>query len=142
MIKNLSIISEFKSLKKTSVHKLINSLMKELNFEIESLHINFVDSLTIEKINRDYLNHNYSTDVISFNYSGDNDILDGEIFISVRDAGLNAKKYKESLNKELTRLVIHGILHLIGYNDKKKSEKKIMKTLENRLTYKNNFALL
>lgn len=142
MIKNLSIISEFKSLKKTSVHKLINFLMKELNFQIESLQINFVDSLTIKKINRDYLNHNYSTDIISFNYSGDNEILDGEIFISVCDAEFNAKKYKESLNKELNRLVIHGILHLIGYDDKKISEKKIMKTLENRLTYKNNFTLL
>lgn len=142
MIKNLSVISEFKTLKKTSVHNLINCLMKELNFQIESLHINFVDSLTIKKINRDYLNHNYSTDIISFNYSGDDEILDGEIFISVRDAEFNAKKYKESLNKELNRLVIHGILHLIGYDDKKKSEKKIMKTLENRLTYKNIFALL
>lgn len=142
MIKNLSVISDFKTLKKTSVHNLINFLMKELNFQTESLHINFVDSLTIKKINRDYLNHNYSTDIISFNYSGDKDILDGEIFISVPDAEFNAKKYKESLNKELTRLVIHGILHLIGYDDKNKSEKKIMKTLENRLTYKNNFALL
>lgn len=125
-----------------SVHKLVYVLSKELNFKIDSMEINFINSNQIKRINSEYLDHNNSTDILSFNYSGSNTFLDGELFISYQDAERNSKKYKVSLNKELNRLIIHGILHLVGYNDYTASEKKIMKTLENQLTYKNNFALL
>ena len=142
MIKNISVTSNHSIVKKAEVHKLVKSLKNELNFEIDSLIINFINSDQIHKINKKYLSHDYSTDIITFNYSGSNSMLDGEIFISYQDAQNNAKKYEVSLNEELKRLVIHGILHLIGYDDTNESEKKIMKTVENELTNKYNFALL
>lgn len=142
MIKNLSVTSHNYSINKRKVHNLVSNLKSELGFRIISLTINFIDSETILKINMKYLNHNSSTDIITFNYSGSNSHLDGEIFISVDDADKNSKKYKVPLNEELNRLVIHGMLHLVGYDDNNSKQKKIMKSAENRLTYKNNFALL
>lgn len=142
MIKNLTVTSDNYLVKKPEVHKLIRSLKSALEFKIDSLYINFVNEETILQINREYLKHNFLTDIITFNYSGSNKILDGEIFISVDDARHNAKRYKVSVNKELNRLVIHGVLHLCGYDDTTVRQKKIMKSVENQLTNKNNFALL
>lgn len=142
MIKNLTVTSDNYLVKKPEVHKLVRSLKSDLEFKIDSLYINFVNEETILQINKEYLKHNYSTDIITFNYSGSNKILDGEIFISLDEARNNAKKYKVSVNKELNRLVIHGVLHLCGYDDTTVRQKKIMKSVENQLTNKNNFALL
>jgi len=135
VVKNLSINCTGKQFKvnKYKIHKLVNALIKELNFSITSLPINIVTTEQIISINKSYLNHHYSTDIITFNYSGDVCNLDGEIFISSDDAKLNAKRFNSTLKKEYYRLVIHGILHLIGYDDIKQSNKIIMKKLENKL---------
>ncbi len=144
MVKNLRIFSSYKKYKtnKLLFHKLVSLLTSDLDFIVESLPINFISSDQIITINKEYLNHNYSTDIITFNYSGSNKNLDGEIFISVDDAKINAKVYNNSLKEELARLVIHGILHLIGYDDKKKSDFKKMKELENSLLNKYKITLL
>jgi probable rRNA maturation factor len=104
----------------------------KLSFSLQSLNINIISAGEIEKINSEYLGHNFSTDIITFNYSGENDTLDGEIFISLDDACNNAKKYKVSLDNEILRLIIHGILHLLGFDDKLPHEKKVMKAEENK----------
>ena len=141
-MKNLAVNSNYKFIEKRKIHSLINSLSKSLNFNIQSLEINFIGQKEILGINKTHLNHNYFTDIITFNYSGDNKLLDGEILISVDDAIENAKNYKVSLNEETCRLVIHGILHLLGYNDISTSEKRKMKLMENKLLNKNKFLLL
>lgn len=142
MIKNLYINSVNKQINKKQVHKLVKSLQQELKFTIDSLFINFIDSKRIKKINLEYLKHNYPTDVISFNYTGGTEKIDGEIFISIDDATEYAKKYKVTLNSELKRLVIHGVLHLKGFNDNDKISRSRMRKLENNLLNKNNFTLL
>ena len=71
----------------------------------------------IHDINKSYLKHDYTTDIITFNYSNSLEQIDGEIFISIDDALSNSKKFKVTLSDELVRLVIHGILHLLGYDD-------------------------
>ena len=141
-MKNLAVNSNYKFIEKRKIHSLVNSLSKSLNFNIQSLEINFIGQKEILGINKTHLNHNYFTDIITFNYSGDNKLLDGEILISVDDAIENAKNYKVSLNEETCRLVIHGILHLLGYNDISTSEKRKMKLMENKLLNKNKFLLL
>ena len=98
------------------------------------MSINFVTADYLLEINQQYLKHNYHTDIITFNYSGSTDNLDGELFISVHEAMANALKYKVNVDNELLRLVIHGILHLIGFDDKQPNEKKKMKVEENKLT--------
>lgn len=144
MVKNLRIFSSYKNYKidKLLFHKLVNSLSRELDFIIESLPINFISSDQIININKEYLNHNYSTDIITFNYSGSIESLDGEIFISVDDAKKNAREFDNSLKEELLRLVIHGILHMLGYDDIKAGDRKKMKELENKLLNTHKITLL
>ena len=72
-------------------------------------------------INRKYLNHDYFTDIITFNYCEGN-IISGDIFISVDTVTTNAKEYKQLFKNELNRVIIHGVLHLLGYNDKSETE--------------------
>ena len=142
MKKKLFVSSIDKRIVKSKVHKLVGCLQKELNFSVVSLCINFINSEEIHKINKRYLNHDFSTDIITFNYSGSNSDFDGEVFISVDDARLSTKKYKTTFSNELSRLVIHGMLHLNGFNDIKRSDKLKMKRMEDYLTMKYNFSLL
>jgi rRNA maturation RNase YbeY len=140
--KNLYISSTLKRVNKVKIHKLVVLLKRELGFKVQSLFINFVSQQEIHRINKIYLKHDCTTDIITFNYSGSTSRLDGEIFISIDDAKYFANKYGVSLSKELTRLVVHGILHLTGYDDRIPADKKKMKLVENNLTIKYNFPLL
>ncbi|HLG32020.1 MAG TPA: rRNA maturation RNase YbeY [Ignavibacteriaceae bacterium] len=142
MIKNLHISSVDTQISKSALHELIKALSEELNFRIESLEINFTNSEKIREINREYLNHYYSTDILSFNYSEDISILDGEIIISLDDARNNSKKFKVPFNQEIARLVIHGVLHLIGFDDNNRLNKIKMKRMENKLLNRFKFILL
>ena len=137
MIRNLTVVNNTKiKLKKVEFHHLVKLLKEDLDFEIESLAIIFLTESQIISINNSYLGHNYSTDIITFNYSGENYTLDGEIFISLDDATFFAKKYGVNLNNELLRLVIHGFLHLLGYDDTNVKAKRKMKRIENKLVNK------
>ena len=142
MIKNLQVFSPSRSIDKLSIHKLVGSLKKELNLQIDALVINFVTISEITELNAKFLDHYYSTDIITFDYSEDRNGIDGEIFISIDDAESNARKYKVHLKNEVTRLIIHGILHLLGYDDQQKKDKIIMKRMENDLLNRNKFILL
>ncbi len=82
------------------------------------------------KINQNYLNHDYFTDIITFDYSGDT--ISGDLFISYERVVENSKTHKTLLSDELNRVVVHGVLHLIGYKDKSASEEKKMRQLENK----------
>ncbi len=137
MIKNLTVNCKNNSkVEKAFVHKIISELRKELLFSVSSLQINFISSFEIKEINKKFLKHNYSTDIITFNYSGSNIELDGEMFISEDNALNNSKKYNVPFVSEITRLIIHGILHLIGYDDNTIKTKRRMKKLENQLVLK------
>ena len=138
MVRNLRVYNN-KVINKLTIHKLVNLLKKELNFTIKNLEISFVNSSEIVQLNNKYLHHNYSTDIITFDYSKLESSLEGEILISIDDALYNSKKFRMSFKEELIRLVIHGILHLLGYKDEKISEKKVMKTKENSLLRKYKF---
>lgn len=141
-MKNLRVYSLLKELKKNRVHNLVKALSIELKFKVVNLEISFISAKSILDINKTYLKHNYTTDIITFDYLQDKKAIDGEIFISIDDAQANSKKFKVSLSNELNRLVIHGILHLLGYNDLVISDKKVMKRLENRLLSKFKIVLL
>ncbi len=139
MLRNLSVnTNKIFKVNKKEVHDLVKRIRDELKFTIEFVEINFISSEEIIPINKTYLNHNYSTDIITFNYSGENYTLDSEIFISLDDASENARKYKVSLDEEILRLIIHGFLHLLGFDDKAKEDRRIMKREENKLFNKLN----
>lgn len=95
-------------------------------------HLNYIfctDKMLL-KINRDYLNHNFYTDILTFSLSSP-ELITGEIYISADRVKENAKTYEVDFQKELHRVIFHGALHLCGYNDKSSSEKEIMTKKEN-----------
>ena len=77
------------------------------------------------KRQQEYFNDDALTDIITFPIKNDND-LEAEIYISIEMAKINAEKFNVSLNNELSRLIVHGVLHLIGFNDDTEDSKKIM----------------
>lgn len=89
----------------------------------------FCDDAKILEVNRQYLGHDYYTDIITFDYCED-DKLSGDIFISLDTVKSNSVTYGTDYYDELTRVIIHGILHLCGYKDKSDDESKAMRALE------------
>ena len=91
----------------------------------------FVDDEKILEVNREYLGHDYYTDIITFDYDED-DIINGDLVISLDTVRTNAEQFGKSYEEELHRVIIHGILHLCGLNDKGPGEREIMEEAENR----------
>jgi rRNA maturation RNase YbeY len=98
---------------------------------LEKLVFNFCSDESLLKINKEFLNHETLTDVITFDYSSSK-AVSGEVFISVDRVRENAKEFHQDFNDEIKRVMIHGVLHLCGYNDKTAKDKSLMSDMENR----------
>jgi rRNA maturation RNase YbeY len=127
---------EFHYLSNIKLHleasKLIKRFEKIAFFEKKSiglLNYIFVNDRNISVLNTKFLHHNYPTDIITFDYCEGNQVS-GDIFISYDTIRYNAKKFNVRFEQELKRVMIHGLLHLIGYKDKTISEKKLMRSKE------------
>lgn len=99
--------------------------------EIGEISFIYTSNKHLRRINREYLNHNYFTDVITFDYSQE-DRVAGDIFISVDQVRLNAQDYGVSFIMELRRVMIHGVLHLLGWKDGNDEERAAMRGAEDR----------
>ena len=91
----------------------------------------FVDDEEILRVNREYLQHDYYTDIITFDYT-EGDTISGDLFISLDTVRTNAEQFDKPYAEELHRVIIHGILHLCGINDKGPGEREIMEAAENK----------
>lgn len=91
----------------------------------------FVNDDKILEVNRTYLQHDYFTDIITFDYS-EGDIISGDLFISLDTVRTNAEQVGATYEQELRRVIIHGILHLCGINDKGPGEREIMEAAEDK----------
>lgn len=90
----------------------------------------FCSDEKILEVNREYLQHDYYTDIITFDYS-EGEVISGDLFISLDTVKTNAEKFGTPYEEELYRTIIHGILHLCGINDKGPGEREIMEKNEN-----------
>jgi probable rRNA maturation factor len=98
--------------------------------EVVAVSYIFCSDAYLLQLNQQYLNHNTLTDIITFDYSEGAKQLEGEIYISIDRVNENAEKFKVSFQDELDRVMIHGVLHLIGYKDKKPADKALMRKKE------------
>lgn len=107
----------------------IKSVVKKEGASLKGVNYIFCSDDYLREINIQYLNHKTFTDIVTFNY-GSTDQIEGDIFISIDRVKENAEKFKTDFQTEIHRVIIHGILHLVGYNDKSKTEKALMREKE------------
>ena len=110
---------------KDHIIQLINLSLEATKYNQVKINLIFCDNDKLNSFKRKYFDDDVLTDIVTFPFKNDND-LEAEIYISIAMAKLNADEFNVSLNNELSRLIIHGVLHLIGYNDDTENAKKIM----------------
>jgi probable rRNA maturation factor len=108
----------------------VKSVIKREGAILNSINYIFCSDEYLREINVQYLGHKTYTDIITFNNNPSEGELEGEIYISIDRVRENAKIFKTDFQTELHRVIIHGILHLIGFNDKTKREKTLMREKE------------
>lgn len=113
----------------SKVVEVLNNVVLNSGKITGDISVIITDDQTLREINVQFLKHNYFTDVITFNYCIEN-VVNGEIYISINTIERNAFNYNVSLKEEVRRVIIHGILHLVGYDDKLKRDKILMKEKE------------
>ena len=121
--------TNFKFNKRRATSKWLKSAIALENKKLGNISIIYCSDDYLLEINKQYLSHDYYTDVITFNYC-EGDLISGDIFISVDTIKANAEEYGASFDNELCRVMVHGILHLIGYDDDCESNQLIMKQKE------------
>lgn len=110
---------------------VLKKLMCTEGIEEAFVSVILSDDSKLNELKKKYFSENVFTDVIAFNYNESNESLEGDIFISLDRVKENSLKYSDSLESELMRVLIHGALHLVGYEDNEEEKKKIMTNREN-----------
>lgn len=117
---------------RTRLKKFIAAIFKKEGKQLSDLNYIFCSDEYLLDINRRFLNHDYYTDIITFDISGKGMPVTGEIYISADRVKENAQRVNQSTRLELHRVIFHGVLHLCGYKDKSKTDKIFMRTKEDQ----------
>ena len=118
-------------IKKRETTAWIRAVAKSYGRRVGEVGYMFVNDDKILEVNREYLGHDYYTDVITFDYDED-DVVSGDVVISLDTVASNAQLFNKTYEEELYRVIIHGILHLCGINDKGPGEREQMEAAENK----------
>lgn len=121
---------KFNLKKKITIKLWIAEVLLLEKKQVGQINFLFTNDEEILKKNIQFLKHNTYTDIITFNYCKDK-IINGDIIISIDRVKENAEKFKSDFEEELKRVLIHGVLHLCGYNDKKTADTELMRKKEN-----------
>ena len=122
---------KFPDIKKRETSAWIRQVAASYGKKIGEIGYMFVNDEKILEVNNQYLGHDYYTDIITFDYS-EGKVLNGDIYISLDTVFTNADKFRRPYDEELHRVIIHGILHLCGINDKGPGEREIMEAAEDK----------
>ena len=115
---------------KNNIKKWIKNSIENEKRITGTINFIFTSDKNLLEINKKYLTHNYFTDIITFNYC-ENNIINGDIFISIDTVKNNSTRFNVSFIDELHRVMIHGVLHLLEYDDKSDDQKAVMREKEN-----------
>jgi len=115
---------------RTEIRSWLKSIAKKEKYSILELNYIFCSDEYLLQINKDFLDHDYYTDIITFDNSEVKGKIEGDIFVSIDRVRDNAQQQKTSLKDELHRVLAHGLLHLTGYKDKTSEENKMMRKKE------------
>ena len=116
---------------KNSIGHWLNQIIETEGYELGFISISFCSDKHLLKMNKSVLQHDYFTDIITFQLNEENEAIEGDIYISIDRVKDNAKTLKIRWENELKRVLVHGILHLCGYKDKTKKESELMRKKEN-----------
>lgn len=108
----------------------LKSVIESEGFELGEINYIFCNDEYLHKINVEYLDHDTLTDIITFDNSEDEALIEGDIFVSIERITDNSNDFKTSFEHEFRRVIVHGILHLCGYYDKTDEDEKQMRTKE------------
>lgn len=130
----------FTLLNKTKIKNWLKLIASKEGFQIGELNYIFCSDEYLYEINKEYLQHETYTDIITFDNSETKSIIEGDIYISIERVKENAASHHQVFEEELLRVLSHGVFHLCGYLDNSSSEKKLMRSKENGAIdlYKNN----
>ena len=119
------------NIKKRDTNKWIREVAATYGLKVGEVGYLFCDDEKILSVNKEFLQHDYYTDIITFDYNEDN-VINGDLVISLDTVRTNAEKFGKDYDEELRRVIIHGILHLCGINDKGPGERELMEAAENK----------
>lgn len=128
---------DFPGIRKRDIKNWIKLVVDGYGKKIGEVNYLFCTDEKILEVNNQYLSHDFYTDIITFDYSEGNKIS-GDIFISLETVGTNSQKYNTNFMEELHRVIIHGILHLCGIDDKSDDDSRKMREAENRALEQTN----
>jgi len=120
---------DFPEIDKRQIKKWVNKVIEHHSKHVGEITYIFTSDRNILKVNQDFLQHDYYTDVITFDYCEENNVS-GDIYISLDTVKSNSQKFDQEYSRELLRVIIHGILHLIGFMDKSDEDAKEMRQQE------------
>lgn len=122
---------ESPALNQEALSAVVQTIYKDTQHSFDWINVVLLDSESHTAMNSKYLEHHYPTDILTFEYTNNDQKIDGELYINLEIAKENAKEFDVSYQNEVERLIIHGALHLVGYNDQTASEQKEMREMEN-----------
>ena len=122
-------IEGFRLSESRQIKKIAERIVSDAGLKGGTADIIFTSDEKLLEINKEFLAHDYYTDIITFDYC-EGKIVSGEIYISIERVKENAVKYEVTLKKEIKRIVFHGFLHLCGYNDENEKERELMRQME------------
>jgi len=127
---NFNYETQFKLTDETILSSWIEGVIVQEGFSLEEINYVFCNDEYLHKLNVEFLKHDTLTDVISFDYSLGK-IIQGDIYISIDRVTENARVFNVTFYNELTRVMVHGVLHYCGYKDKTETESELMRQKEN-----------
>ena len=131
MISYNTVNAKMPTIRRRDISAWVKAVAASYGKKVGEIAYIFVDDEEILRVNREYLQHDYYTDIITFDYT-EGDTISGDLFISLDTVRTNAEQYGKPYEEELHRVIIHGILHLCGINDKGPGEREQMEAAEDK----------